>query len=98
MGNHAGDKLDYRPETSDDGMARAKAECDFTERLYDILLAYQKGLPLRGRAVSGIPAGNVGELNPAMSRMYNLIWASAIGLNDKGKSKKKTQQQMEVIA
>ncbi len=94
MGNHAGKRLGYRQETMDEAMDRAKAECIFTERLYDILLAYQKGTGLRGMNPKGIPSGNVGELNPAMSRLYNQIWASAIGLNEKAKSKKK----QEVIA
>lgn len=96
MGNHMGTKLDYKQETSDTIMDRAKAECRFSDRLYEILLAHQKGLSLGGRPAS-TPLGNVGELNPAMSRLYNLIWTAALGLNDKGKSKKKEQQQ-EVIA
>ena len=93
MGNHAGIKLDYKQEISDDGMDRAKAEYTFGERLYEILLDYQN------RFVGRKPYkkdDKIGELTPQMSHLYNLIWASAIGLNDKGKSKKK--QQVEVIA
>lgn len=97
MGNHAGKRLGYRQETMDDAMDRAKSECIFTERLYDILLAWQAGKNPIGQPPKGIPPGNVGELNPAMSRLYNQIWAAAIGLNDKAKSKKK-EKQMEVIA
>ncbi len=100
MGNHAGKRLGYRQETMDDAMDRAKAECVFTERLYELLLALQRGEKLRGRHPEGIPRDNVGELNPEMSHLYNLIWASAVGLNDKAKSKpkKKDEQQMEAIA
>jgi hypothetical protein len=94
VGNHNGTKLDYRQESSDDITARAKAECDFTYRLYDILLAYQNGQPLGGRP-PGTPPGNVGELNPAMSRIYNLIWSAAIDLNGKGKIWKKKEQEVK---
>lgn len=97
MGNHNGNKLDYRQETSDEIMDRAKVECDFTERLYDILLAHQTGQSIRRPKPGGFPPSNVGELNEANSRLYNLIWASAVGLNEKAKSKKK-QKQREVIA
>jgi hypothetical protein len=94
VGNHTGSKLDYKQESSDDIMDEAKAECDFTYRLYDILLAYQNGQPLGGRP-PGTPPGNVGELNPAMSRIYNLIWSAAIDLNGKGKIWKKKQQEVK---
>jgi hypothetical protein len=94
VGNQTGSKLDYRQESSDDIMDKAKAECDFTYRLYDILLAYQNGQPLGGRP-PGTPPGNVGELNPAMSRIYNLIWSAAIDLNGKGKIWKKKQQEVK---
>lgn len=94
MGNQTGSKLDYRQESSDDIMDKAKAECDFTYRLYDILLAYQTGQPLGGRP-PGTPPGNVGELNPAMSRIYNLIWSAAIDLNGKGKTWKKKEQEVK---
>lgn len=87
---------DYRQSDLDDTLDRAKAECIFTERLYDILLAYQNREKIRGRHPEGIPKGKVGELDEEMSRLYNLIWASAIGLNEKAKSKPK-QKQMEVI-
>lgn len=98
MGNHAGNKLGYKQEVMDEALDRAKAECVFTERLYDILLAFQTGkIPTMGPPSRIAPPGNVGELNPAMSRLYNLIWAAAIGLNEKGKSKKKDKQQ-EVTA
>ncbi len=89
MGNHAGNKLDYKQEIMDKALDRAKAECVFTERLYDILLAWQTGRGPIGQQLQGIPSGNVGELNYAMSRLYNLIWAAAIGLNEKAKPKKK---------
>jgi hypothetical protein len=94
VGNHTGSKLDYKQESSDDIMDKAKAECDFTYRLYDILLAYQNGQPLGGRP-PGTPPGNVGELNPAMSRIYNLIWSAAIDLNGKGKIWKKNKQEVK---
>ena len=89
MGNHSGSKLDYKQESSDEIIARAKAEYIFGERLYEILLDYQN------RFVDRRPYkkdDKIGELTPQMSHLYNLIWASAIGLNDKGKSKKKQQQ------
>jgi hypothetical protein len=92
VGNHNGDKLNQRQESWDDTMDRAKDECNFTDRLYDILLAHQRGQPLGGRP-PGTPPGNVGELNPAMSRIYNLIWSAAIDLNGKGKIWKKNKQQ-----
>jgi hypothetical protein len=92
VGNHNGNKLDYRQESSDDIMARAKAECNFTDRLYDILLAYQRDQPLEGRP-PGTPPGNVGDLNGQMSRLYNLIWSAAIDLNGKGKIWKKKEQE-----
>jgi len=96
MGNHAGNRLDYKQEIMDEALDRAKAECVFTERLYEILLAWQTGRGPIGQQPKGIPPGNVGELNYAMSRLYNLIWAAAISLNEKAKSKKKDKQQ-EVI-
>ena len=97
MGNHSGNRLGYKQEIMDDAMDRAKAECVFTERLYDILLAFQTGKNPVGQRPQGIPPGNVGELNPAMSRLYNQIWAVAIGLNEKVRSKKK-HTRVEVIA
>ncbi len=100
MENHNGAKLGYKQEIMDEALDRAKAECVFTERLYEILLAWQTGRGPIGKQPQGIPSGNVGELNYAMSRLYNLIWAAAIGLTEKVKSKKKDKQskQMEVIA
>lgn len=90
MGNKTGVRLDYRQESPDETFERAKAECVFSDRLYEILLAHQKGekLPVRP---PNTPPGNVGELNEGMSRIYNLIWTAAIDLN--GKKKKQ-----EVIA
>jgi hypothetical protein len=67
---------------------RAKAECDFTDRLYEILLAYQRGGMIRGKPSESIPPGRVGELNVALSRVFNQIWASALGLNNKARAKK----------
>jgi len=92
VGNHNGAKLDYKQESSDDIMARARDECNFTDRLYDILLAHQRGQPLGGRP-PGTPPGNVGDLNCQMSRLYNLIWSAAIDLNGKGKIWKKNKQE-----
>jgi hypothetical protein len=97
VGNHSGNKLDYKQEPLDGIMDRAKAECRFSDRLYEILLAYQQGKSLIGHPPA-TPPGNVGELNPAMSRIYNLIWTAVIDLNGKAGSKKKDKQQMEVIA
>jgi len=93
VGNHNGAKLDYRPET-DETLDRAKAECNFTDRLYDILLAYQRGQPLGARP-PGTPEGKVGDLNHQMSRLYNLIWSAAIDLNGKGKIWKKNKQEVK---
>jgi len=90
MGNKNGTKLDYRQESPDETFERAKGECVFSDRLYEILLAYQRGTPLPGRP-PGTPPGNVGDLSAAMSRVYNAIWTAAIDLN--GKKKKQ-----EVIA
>lgn len=97
MGNQTGVRLDYRQETSDQIMDRAKAECAFTERLYEILLAYQTGKNPIGQPPKGIPPGNVGELNPAMSRLYNRIWSAAMGLQEKAKQPKQKKKQ-EVIS
>ena len=97
MANQKGVRLDYRQETSDEIMARAKAECAFTERLYEILLAHQTGRNPIGQPPKGIPPGNVGELNPRMSRLYNQIWSVAMALQEKAKQKK-NKQQMEVVA
>lgn len=91
MGNKTGVRLDYRQESSDDIMDRAKAECDFSERLYQILLAWQTGRNPIGQRLRGVPPGNVGELNPAMSRLYNQIWTAAMGLQEKSKQKKKRE-------
>lgn len=92
-----GKPLNCRQEDLEDTLNRAKAECEFTERLYKILLDYQNGEKIRGRHPEGIPKGKIGELDEEMSRLYNLIWASAVGLNEKARSKPK-QKQMEVIA
>lgn len=87
-----------KQETIKATLDRAKAECRFTDRLYEILLAYQNGLPIGGRPTSAVPPGNVGELNPETSRLYNLIWCAALDMsNQDGKpKKKKDKQQMEV--
>lgn len=98
MGNHSGNKLGYKQEIMDEALDRAKAECEFSDRLYEILLAFQTGkIPTMGAPSKIAPPGNVGELNPAMSRLYNSIWSAALPLNDKTRSKPK-QKQMEVIA
>lgn len=93
MGNHAGNKtgnrLDYKQEIPDEVYDRAKAECAFTDRLYEILLAYQRGQIASCSRPQGIPDGNVGELNPRMSRLYNQIWATVMGLQERAKQKKK---------
>lgn len=91
MGNHAGKRHGHKQEIMDSNMDRAKEECFFTERLYEILLAHQTGHGVRGQRPKGIPPGNVGDLNPDMTRLYNLIWSAAVGLNEKAKSKKKQQ-------
>lgn len=96
MANKTGVRLDYRQDSSDEIMDRAKAECAFTDRLYEILLAHQRGRGVSGNPDQGAPPGNVGELNPAMSRLYNLIWSAALGLNHNARTKKSKQQ--EVIA
>jgi hypothetical protein len=97
MGNHTGQKLDYKQEEAEKVLNRAKAECVFTDQLYEILLAYQNGLPLDGRPPN-VPEGNVGDLNFQMSRLYNLIWTAAMGMHDKARSKKKEKKEMEVNA
>lgn len=97
MANQKGVRLDYRQESTDDFMDKARAECVFTDQLYEILLAYQRGEKVLGRKCGGIPPGNVGKLNSEMTRLYNLIWSAALPLNEKAKSKKQ-QKQMGVIA
>ena len=92
MGKH----LDYKQEIADDIAAKAKAEYRFSDRLYKILLAHQKGERVRGRHPEGIPLGNVGELNPELSRVYNLIWSAILNFDESVKAKKNKQQ--EVIA
>lgn len=92
MGKH----LDYKQEVPDDTMDKAKAECAFSERLYEILLAYQEGRSLIGHPPAGIPPGNVGDLNFQMSRLYNQIWSVAMGLQERAKQRK-SKQQMEVV-
>lgn len=98
MGNHNGSKLDYKQEESEKILDRAKAEYQFSDRLYEILLSHQKGKTFDGRGLREAPPGNVGELNSDLSRLYNLIWSAALPLNDKARSKKKDKQQMEVNA
>lgn len=93
MGKH----LDYKQEIADEIMARAKAECAFSERLYEILLAYQEGRCITGHPPAGIPPGNVGDLNFQMSRLYNQIWSVAMNLQERAKQRK-SKQQMEVSA
>lgn len=93
MGMKNGVRLDYRQESSDDTMARAKAECEFTDRLYSILMAYQE----RYHAVKRKPlkeSERVGDLSLELSRLYNLIWSVALPLNDKARSKKKQEQEV----
>jgi hypothetical protein len=94
VGNQTGSKLGYKQEIMDEALDRAKDECNFSDRLYDILLAYQNGQPLGGRP-PGTPPGNVGDLNFQMSRIYNLIWSAAIDLNGKGKIWKKNKQEVK---
>lgn len=83
MGNHMGTKLDYKQETSSDIMARAKAECRFSARLYDILITHQerhhdrKYKPLE-------ESERVGELCLPLSRLYNEIWSEVMGFSYKG--------------
>ena len=89
MGNKTGTRLDYRQESPDETMDRAKAECVFSDRLYEVLLAQQKGEKLPGRPPN-TPPGRVGELNEELSRIYNLIWTAAIDLNGKKKKQEVT--------
>jgi hypothetical protein len=97
VGNHVGNKLGYKQEIMDEALDRAKAECIFSDRLYDILLADQKGEPLPGRP-PGVPKDCIGELNNRMTRLYNLIWSAAIDLNGKTRWKKKDKESIEVAA
>lgn len=92
MSNKTRERLNHGEQTSANIMERAKAECVFTDRLYEILLAYQRGEKTLGRKPDGIPAGNVGEFNSEMTRLYNLIWAATLELNDKAKPKKDKEQ------
>lgn len=94
-GNKLGNRLDYRQEPSDDTMARAKAECEFTDRLYQIILNYQN----RHHAVKQKPfkeSERIGDLSLELSRLYNLIWSAILPLNEKAKSKKKDKQRIGV--
>jgi len=87
-------KTNYRQEVyrDTDFMDRAKEECRFSDRLYEIMLSYQeryhdrKRKPLKENE-------RVGDLNLELSRLYNLIWTAVMGLNDKSRSKKKEDKQ-----
>ncbi len=94
MGNHAGNKLGYKQEIMDEALDRAKAECVFTERLYEILMTYQERYHIRRKPLK--KSEKVGELNLELSRLYNQIWALHLKMDYKGK--KKNKQQTEVIA
>jgi hypothetical protein len=96
VGNQKGNRLDYKQATPEETTERAKAEIIFSERLYEILLAFQKGERLLGRP-PGVPPDCIGELNYPMTQLYNSIWTAAIDLNGKTRWKKKEQQQ-EVAA
>jgi hypothetical protein len=99
MGNHNGQKLDYKQEVIESTMDRAKAECKFSDRLYDILLAYQnRGNVRPGRQKPLKESERVGDLSLELSRLYNRIWSATLELNSNARSKKKDKNQMEVNA
>lgn len=88
--------IDYRENESDKILEKARAECDFNDRVYEILLAYQRGGVVRGRVSESVPPGRVGELNVALSRIFNQIWSAAQDLSAAGKARAKKKE--EVIA
>lgn len=99
MGNQKGVRLDYRQEISDGVYERAKAECQFSDRLYELMIKYQERLHSTGNKAWSKPlreSERVGDLNLPLSRLYNQIWTIALGLNKKDAPTK--QKEMEVIA
>ena len=80
----------------DDIMDRAKAECVFSDRLYEILLVYQERYHDRKREPLK-KSEKVGDLNLELSRLYNQIWSAVMGLQERAKQGK-DKKQMEVNA
>lgn len=92
MGNHAGNNLTYKQEEAEKMLSRAKAECEFSDHLYNLIFNYQERLSAVGNKTWARPlreSERVGGLNLPLSRLYNQIWALAFDLNDKTRSKKK---------
>lgn len=83
-----------QPQTEDAIAERAKEEVRFSDRLYEILIAAQ-----RGTSPTGGPGREyglaVGELNPQYSALYNAIWEAALNVVIGGKRKKKKTEPSE---
>jgi hypothetical protein len=98
MGNHNGQKLDYRQEEAEKVLNKAKAECVFTDRLYEILLAHQNRDNVRpARRKPLRESERVGDLSLELSRLYNKIWSATLELNSNARSKKKEKNQIEAM-
>jgi len=67
----------------DDVLDRAKAEVEFSDRLYDALLEFQNsGRVNRKTRLGGL--GNIGDLNGRFSDLFNVIWDAALNVTARG--------------
>jgi len=67
----------------DDVLDRAKAEVDFSDRLYDVLLEFQNTGRVNRKTRLG-SLGNIGDLNGRFSALFNAIWDDALNVTARG--------------
>jgi|SRR5215475_1069424 len=79
--------LGEKQQTDDSVLERARLECTFADRLYDILLEFQR----RGeivRKIKSAAAGPIGDLNMIHTGLYNVIWDAAFNVVSGGQRNK----------
>lgn len=101
MSNKYGPRPDIKQDPLDKVMEQAKAESDFSAKLYDLLFDYQERLFQGGyknawkKPLTGDE--RVGDLNLPLSRLYEQIWSAVLGMtNQSTPVKKKQVELMEV--
>jgi len=95
----SGYKLDYREEESEQVRQKAKAECELSDGLYELLVAYQDRFHAQGKQTWAMPFSEkekVGELSLPLSRLYNQLWALGICIKKKGRPRREGEQQKQL--
>jgi hypothetical protein len=98
MASKTGPRIGVRQDDAERTTERAQAECEFSDKLYELMISYQERFfadkSNRQWKQPLTAAEKVGQLNLPLSRLYNQIWATIMGFQEKGKPRKK----MEVAA